>query len=171
MVASPQSSKCLTPAEAKQRAAACRQQGQTVVFTNGCFDLLHAGHVQYLQAARAAGDVLFVGLNSDVSVQAIKDPGRPLNGQDHRSAVLAGLSCVDVVILFDEPDPLKLIESIAPDVLVKGADWPETAIVGADLVKARGGRVLRVALEVELSTTILIQRVLERYGQAREPAS
>ncbi len=171
MVATSQSSKCLTRAEAGQRAAACRRQGQTVVFTNGCFDLLHAGHVHYLQAARAAGDVLFVGLNSDVSVQAIKDPGRPLNGQVHRSAVLAGLACVDVIILFDEPDPLRLIESIAPDVLVKGADWPETAIIGADVVKARGGRVLRVALEPELSTTTLIRRVLKRYGQRREPAS
>ncbi|MGD9251817.1 MAG: D-glycero-beta-D-manno-heptose 1-phosphate adenylyltransferase [Desulfobacterales bacterium] len=171
MVATPQSLKCLTRAEAGKRAAACRQQGQTVVFTNGCFDLLHAGHVRYLQAARTAGDVLFVGLNSDVSVQAIKDPGRPLNGQDHRSAVLAGLACVDVIILFDEPDPLKLIESIAPDVLVKGADWPETAIIGADFVKARGGRVLRVALEPELSTTALIQRILERYGKAGVPTS
>ena len=139
MVATPHSSKCLTLAEAGQRAAACRQRGQAVVFTNGCFDLLHAGHVYDLQAARAAGDVLFVGLNSDVSVQAIKDPGRPLNSQDHRSAVLAGLACVDVIILFDEPDPLKLIEAIAPDVLAKGADWPETAIIGADVVKARGG--------------------------------
>ena len=171
MVATPESLKCLTLAEAGKRAAACRQQGLTVVFTNGCFDLLHAGHVHYLQAARTAGDVLFVGLNSDVSVQAIKDPGRPLNGQDHRATVLAGLACVDVIILFDEPDPLKVIESVAPDVLVKGADWPETAIIGADFVKARGGRVLRVPLEPELSTTALIQRVLERYGKTREPAS
>ncbi len=171
MVATPESLKCLTLTEAEKRAAACRQQGLTVVFTNGCFDLLHAGHVHYLQAARTAGDVLFVGLNSDVSVRTIKDAGRPLNGQDHRSTVLAGLACVDVIILFDEPDPLKVIESIAPDVLVKGADWPETAIIGADFVKARGGRVLRVALEPELSTTALIQRVLERYGKTREPAS
>ncbi len=170
-MADPQNAKCLTPAEAGHRAAACRQRGQTVVFTNGCFDLLHAGHVRYLQAARAAGDVLLVGLNSDVSVRAIKDPGRPLNGQDHRAAVLAGLSCVDVITLFDEPDPLKLIETIAPDVLAKGADWPETAIVGADFVKSRGGRLLRVALEPELSTTTLIQRILKRYGQAGEAAS
>ncbi len=171
MMADPQNAKCLTPAEAGHRAAACRQRGQTVVFTNGCFDLLHAGHVHYLQAARAAGNVLFVGLNSDVSVRAIKDPGRPLNGQAHRAAVLAGLSCVDVIVLFDEHDPLKLIETIAPDVLAKGADWPETAIVGADFVKSRGGRVLRVGLAPELSTTTLIQRILKRYGQAGEAAA
>ena len=160
----PSRTKCMTLGEARQRASDCRRRGQALVFTNGCFDWLHAGHVLYLQQARAAGDVLFVGLNSDASMRAIKDPGRPLNGQDHRAAVLAGLACVDGIILFDDPDPRILIETIAPDVLVKGADWPETAIVGADFVKARGGRVLRVALEPGLSTTTLIQRVLKRYG-------
>ncbi len=149
--------------EAALRADACRQRGQTVVFTNGCFDLLHAGHVGYLQAARAAGDVLFVGLNSDTSVRAIKGRGRPLNCENDRLAVLSALTCVDGIILFDAPNPLDLITAIRPDVLVKGADWSEAEIIGADEVRQRGGQVVRAALKPDLSTSILIRRVLKRY--------
>lgn len=163
--------KHMTPEEAAQRAAACRRRGETVVFTNGCFDLLHAGHVRYLQAARAAGDVLFVGLNSDTSVRVVKGRERPLNRQDDRVAVLAALSCVDGVILFDAPDPLDLITALAPDVLVKGADWPEAEIVGAADVKSRGGRVIRVELQPDLSTSLLIRRVLDRYRNQPGAAS
>lgn len=158
-------SKRLTCEEAVRRADACRRQGQAVVFTNGCFDLLHAGHVGYLQAARTAGDVLFVGLNSDTSVRTIKGRGRPLNGEDDRVAVLSALACVDGIILFNAPDPLDLIVALKPDVLVKGADWPEAEIIGADNVKQRGGQVVRVALQSDLSTSILIQRILKLYGQ------
>ncbi len=164
MAAPPGATKNLTREDAARQAADCRRRGETVVFTNGCFDILHAGHVHYLQAAREAGDVLFVGLNSDASVRAIKDHGRPLNGQEDRAAVLAALGCVDGVILFDAPDPLELITALAPDVLVKGADWPEAEIVGADAIKARGGRVIRIALKPERSTSILIRRILERYA-------
>ncbi len=167
MTASPKMTKLLTAEEAVCQAAECRRQGKTVVFTNGCFDILHAGHAHYLQAARAAGEALFVGLNSDASVRAIKDAGRPLNDQTDRASVLAALACVDVIILFDDPDPLELIKAIAPDVLVKGADWSEADIVGADETKARGGRVLRIDLLPERSTTALIRRVLERYGVQR----
>ncbi len=171
MTASPADTKLLTRDEAVRRATTCRTRGETLVFTNGCFDILHAGHVHYLQAARAVGDVLFVGLNSDASVRAIKDRGRPLNGQAERAAVLAALACVDGVILFDNPDPFDLISALGPDVLVKGADWPEEAIVGADVVKARGGRVLRVELIPGLSTSIIIGRVLERYGPQQKAGS
>jgi rfaE bifunctional protein nucleotidyltransferase chain/domain len=156
--------KRLTPEAAARRAAACRERGETVVFTNGCFDLLHAGHVGYLRAARAAGDVLLVGLNSDTSVRSIKGPGRPLNREEDRLEVLAALACVDGVIVFEAPDPLDLITALAPDVLVKGADWPEAEIIGAAAVKQRGGRVVRVALHPALSTSILIRRILKRYG-------
>ncbi|MBL0714346.1 MAG: D-glycero-beta-D-manno-heptose 1-phosphate adenylyltransferase [Desulfosarcina sp.] len=171
MAVNHQPSKILSRVEAGRRVAEYRRRGAAVVFTNGCFDLLHVGHVQYLQAARAAGDVLFVGLNTDVSVRAIKDLGRPLNHQDDRAAVLAALSCVDGIILFDEPDPQALITALAPDVLVKGADWAEAAIVGADFVKARGGRVIRIDLIPDISTSALIQRILDRYGPACESAS
>ncbi len=171
MAAPPGATKNLTCEDAARQAADCRRRGETVVFTNGCFDILHAGHVHYLQAARAAGDVLFVGLNSDASMRAIKDHGRPLNGQADRASVLAALTCVDGVILFNAPDPLDLITTIAPDVLVKGADWPAKEIVGADTVKARGGRVIRIDLLPERSTSRLIRRVLDRYGAQRGSAS
>ena len=160
----PHTTKLLTLEEAVDRASDCRRQGRSVVFTNGCFDILHAGHVHYLQAARAAGDALFVGLNSDASVRTIKDTGRPLNHEADRASVLAALACVDVVTCFDAPDPLELITAIAPDVLVKGADWAEADIVGADRVKARGGRVLRIDWLPDRSTTMLIRRILDRYG-------
>lgn len=140
--------------------------GRVVVFTNGCFDILHAGHVRYLTAARRAGDLLVVGLNSDASVRLIKDPGRPINPQAQRAEVLAALACVDFVCLFDAPDPLELIRAVRPDVLVKGADWAEDAIVGADLVRAAGGRVLRIELLTGVSTSAIIQRVVARYGAA-----
>lgn len=141
-------------------------QKNKIVFTNGCFDLLHAGHVRYLTEARAQGDCLFVGLNTDRSVNRIKDPRRPLIPEDQRAEVLAALSCVSYVIFFEEPDPLTLIETIRPDVLVKGADWPEEKIIGADLVRSYGGRVFRVALVGGISTTKIIRRILERYGNS-----
>jgi D-beta-D-heptose 7-phosphate kinase/D-beta-D-heptose 1-phosphate adenosyltransferase len=140
-----------------------RAGGQVVVFTNGCFDLLHAGHVRYLAAARREGDILVVGLNSDRSVRDIKGDRRPILRELERAEVLAGLAPVDYVVLFDEPDPLRLIAALAPDVLVKGGDWPEEAIIGAQLVRDRGGRVVRIPVLEGASTSAVIARILERY--------
>lgn len=135
-----------------------------VVFTNGCFDIMHPGHVRYLAAARAHGDVLIVGLNSDRSVHAIKDPRRPILNQDQRAEVLAGLNCVDHIVVFDDPDPLALITAIEPQVLVKGADWAIEEIIGAREVIASGGRVERIPLVAGLSTTHIIDTILNRFG-------
>ena len=120
-----------------------RAAGGAVVFTNGVFDLLHPGHIRYLQAARALGDALIVGVNSDRSVRANKGPARPLNHEAERAEVLASLACVDCAVVFDEETPHALITRLQPDVLVKGADWAEDHIVGRDVVEARGGRVVR----------------------------
>lgn len=136
----------------------------TVVFTNGCFDILHAGHVTYLQEAANQGDILVVGLNSDISVKKIKGDKRPIVGEVQRAKVLAALECVDYVVLFDEPDPENLIININPHVLVKGADWSEDKIVGGDFVKKSGGRVERIELVPEISTTKIIERIIIRYG-------
>jgi D-beta-D-heptose 7-phosphate kinase/D-beta-D-heptose 1-phosphate adenosyltransferase len=140
-----------------------RRQRQRIVFTNGCFDLIHAGHVHYLAMAKSHGDILVVGLNSDASVRRIKDRGRPILSQDHRARVLVGLRSVDFVTVFDEPDPGGLIERLKPDVLVKGADWADADIVGRNCVLASGGRVVRVAVVPGLSTTAIIDRILVRY--------
>ena len=135
-----------------------RRAAGAVVFTNGVFDLLHRGHVAYLAAARREGAALIVGVNSDASVRRLKGPGRPLVAEKDRAYVLAGLAAVDAVVLFDEDTPRELIAALEPDVLVKGADYAPEAIVGADLVTARGGRVVRVPLEEGVSTTTLIAR-------------
>ncbi len=139
-----------------------RSAGRRIVFTNGCFDLLHRGHVHYLEAARRLGERLVVGLNSDASVTRIKGPQRPINPQSDRAEVLAALACVDLVVIFDEDDPLRLITCLRPDVLVKGADWQKEKIVGADLVLAAGGRVETIAVVPEVSTTMLIDRIMAR---------
>jgi D-glycero-beta-D-manno-heptose 1-phosphate adenylyltransferase len=136
-----------------------RAAGQTVVFTNGVFDLLHPGHVRYLQSARALGDALIVGLNADASVRRNKGAGRPINDEQERAEVLAGLACVDAVVLFDDDTPAEIIRSLQPDVLVKGADWAADRIVGRDTVEARGGRVVRVTVEEGYSTSSLVQKV------------
>ncbi len=144
--------------------AAARALNKKVVFTNGCFDLLHAGHVEYLEKAKALGDLLIVGINSDQSVRSIKGPGRPICPLEERCLVLAGLACVDLVVPFEDPDPFKLIKELKPHVLVKGADWPKEAIVGADLVQALGGEVRTIPLRPQISTSLIIQRILERFG-------
>ena len=137
------------------------RHGERVVFTNGCFDLLHVGHVRYLARARACGDLLVVGLNSDRSVRTIKGPKRPVMPQDQRAEVLAALACVDFVVIFDEPDPGTLIGAVLPQVLVKGADWPEDRIVGAREVRAAGGTVVRVPLVPGSSTSAIIERIVQ----------
>jgi len=146
--------------EAAAWAAQQRREGRVLVFTNGVFDLLHPGHVRYLAAARALGDALIVAVNSDRSVRAQgKGPDRPINPEAERAEVLAALASVDAVVVFDEDTPLEVITALQPDVLVKGADWGPDAIVGADVVRARGGRVERIALAEGHSTTEILRRV------------
>jgi D-beta-D-heptose 7-phosphate kinase/D-beta-D-heptose 1-phosphate adenosyltransferase len=151
--------------ELKKTVQVLKDAGKKIVFTNGCFDLLHLGHVRYLEAARAEGDVLVIGVNSDRSVHEIKGPNRPVVPQDERAEVLAALACVDFVTIFDEPNPLETIRTLLPDVLVKGSDWAEDAIVGKDVVEGHGGRVVRVPLTEGASTTKIIEKILENYGK------
>lgn len=140
-------------------AEVLRNAGKRVVFTNGVFDLLHPGHVRYLKAARAEGDALIVGVNSDRSVRAIKGPARPITPESERAEILAALECVDAAIVFDEDTPADIIRAIQPDILVKGADWAVDAIVGRDTVEARGGRVVRMPVEEGWSTTNIVDRI------------
>jgi D-beta-D-heptose 7-phosphate kinase/D-beta-D-heptose 1-phosphate adenosyltransferase len=149
----------VTVAQAQAFVAGLRDTRKTVVFTNGVFDLLHVGHLRYLRHARALGDALVVGVNSDRSVRANKGPSRPVTPQDERAEILAALDCVDAVVIFDEQTPYDLIAALQPDVLVKGADWADDAIVGRDLVEARGGRVVRVPIEAGHSTSALLERI------------
>ena len=137
-------------------------RGRTVVFTNGCFDLLHAGHVTLLERAKRCGDLLVVGLNSDRSVRRLKGPGRPVTGQRDRALVLAGLQSVDYVTIFDEATPQRLVDRLRPRVLIKGADWGADAIVGRQTVERHGGRVVRLPLLKGYSTSNLIERIRRR---------
>ena len=148
-----------TDADALALVARLRTAGKTVVFTNGVFDLLHPGHLRYLRHARSLGDALIVGINSDRSVQAIKGPDRPITPERERAEILAALTCVDAVVIFDEETPHDVIARLQPDVLVKGADWAADAIVGRDIVEARGGKVVRVPIEPGYSTTALVKRM------------
>jgi D-glycero-beta-D-manno-heptose 1-phosphate adenylyltransferase len=138
--------------------------GKRVVFTNGVYDLIHPGHVRYLRAARKLGDGLVVGVNSDRSVRANKGPDRPINAEMERAEILSALDSVDAVVIFDEETPHVLITELQPDILVKGADWAEDAIVGRDVVEARGGRVVRMPVEAGYSTSAILQRVRSRLG-------
>jgi rfaE bifunctional protein nucleotidyltransferase chain/domain len=136
-----------------------RTAGHRIVFTNGVFDLLHPGHVRYLQDARRLGDVLIVGLNADESVRRNKGATRPINSQEERAEVLSALACVDAVVIFSEDTPADIIRAVQPDILVKGADWAADAIVGRDTVEARGGRVVRIPLAEGYSTTAIVERI------------
>jgi D-beta-D-heptose 7-phosphate kinase/D-beta-D-heptose 1-phosphate adenosyltransferase len=153
--------KVLLQAELVRELDLKRQGGARIVFTNGCFDLLHVGHTRYLQAARGLGDVLVVGVNTDRSVRGLKKgETRPIVPDSQRAEVVASLACVDYVVLFDEPDPYALIRTVQPDVLVKGGDWKPEHIVGRDIVEGRGGRVLAIPLIPGVSTTALVQKIL-----------
>jgi rfaE bifunctional protein nucleotidyltransferase chain/domain len=146
--------------DAARWAADQRAAGRRVVFTNGVFDLLHPGHTRYLSAARAHGDVLVVAVNSDRSVRDLaKGPERPVTPEHERAELLAALAAVDAVVVFDDATPQRIVEAIQPDVLVKGADWAEDAIVGRDVVEGRGGRVVRVPLAPGYSTTAILDRI------------
>jgi D-beta-D-heptose 7-phosphate kinase/D-beta-D-heptose 1-phosphate adenosyltransferase len=139
--------------------AGLRGAGKVIVFTNGCFDIIHRGHVYYLEKARALGDVLVVGVNTDRSVRRLKGSGRPITGEDDRAHVVAGLAAVDYVCLFDEPTPHELVGELLPDVIVKGAGYNEDTIVGADIVRGRGGRVVAIEPLEGRSTSALIERI------------
>lgn len=148
-----------------QRITTHQQAGEVIVFTNGCFDLLHIGHTRYLDEAKQLGERLVVGINSDESVrQLAKGANRPIVPDAQRAEVIAALECVDYVILFDEPDPLNLIKAIQPNVLVKGGDWTPERIVGKDFVEERGGCVRTIPLVPDISTTTIIQRILTAHG-------
>ncbi len=150
--------------EAKMFVQFHQQQGRTVVFTNGCFDILHAGHVQYLNQAKALGDVLVVAINSDASVRKIKGDKRPINTQEDRAYILKNLKAVDAVLLFEDDTPLAVIETLLPDVLVKGADWAVEKIVGKDVVEAHGGTVQTISFLEGRSTTGTIEKILNAYS-------
>ncbi len=147
---------------AAEKIRALRDSGKTAVFTNGCFDILHIGHLRYLADAKSRGDCLIVGLNSDNSVRRLKGPDRPVNPENERAEMLLSLKSVDYVVIFDEDTPYELIAEIKPDVLVKGGDWAVEEIVGADIVLALGGRVMSLPFVEGRSTTAIIQRILKK---------
>jgi D-beta-D-heptose 7-phosphate kinase/D-beta-D-heptose 1-phosphate adenosyltransferase len=155
----------LSVAEAANWVTAERAAGRTVVFTNGVFDLVHPGHVTYLAAARAEGDVLIVAVNSDRSVRANKGPSRPILPEQERAELLAALEVVDAVVVFDDETPAAIVAALQPDVLVKGADWAHDAIVGRDTVEARGGRVVRIDVVPGYSTSRIVARMQETDGR------
>jgi rfaE bifunctional protein nucleotidyltransferase chain/domain len=160
-----QMKKILTWEELKKVVELCRNEGKTIVFTNGCFDILHVGHVRYLHEARKMGDLLILGLNSDASVRAIKGEKRPLVPQAERAEVVASLTMVDYVTVFDETTPLRLIEFLQPDCLVKGGDWKEASVVGRDLVRSWGGKVVIVPSTEGASTTSIVEKIIQAYGK------
>jgi rfaE bifunctional protein nucleotidyltransferase chain/domain len=161
--------KILSREDLKEKVAALKREGKRIAFTNGCFDILHVGHVKYLEQAKGLGDILVLGLNSDSSVRSIKGPLRPIVPQDERAYILASLEVVDYVILFDEETPLALIEFIEPDILVKGGDWSEETVVGRESVEKRGGEVVIIpqfngtGADHPASTTGVIERIMNTY--------
>ena len=150
--------------EAKNVCDGTKASGGSIVFTNGCFDILHPGHTRYLQDARKLGDHLVVAVNSDRSVKAIKDPGRPILAEQVRAELVASLACVDTVLIFYEDNPLRVIKYLLPGILVKGGDWSEDEIIGADVVKSVGGEVKRIPFVTGFSTTGIIEEILNRYS-------
>jgi D-glycero-beta-D-manno-heptose 1-phosphate adenylyltransferase len=160
----------LTLDEAILRFGREKRNGRRVVFTNGCFDLLHPGHIGILEQARALGDVLIVGLNSDASVRQLKGPGRPVLPERERAEILAALECVDAVVIFDELTPREVIARLLPDVLVKGGDWPGDQIVGREEVEAAGGRVVSIPVIPGYSTTEILRKIREGVPASRAEA-
>lgn len=148
------------PASIQERLEGWRAAGETIVFTNGVFDLLHPGHVEYLEAAARLGDRLVVGVNSDASVRRLKGPTRPIVPGEERAELVGALACVDAVVQFDDDTPERLIRQLRPDVLVKGGDWAVEQIVGREFVESLGGRVLNIPLREGLSTSALVERIL-----------
>ncbi len=159
--------KIKTREELKSLVAQLKSGGKHIVLTNGCFDILHVGHIRYLAEAKTYGDHLIVAINSDSSVRAIKGKGRPLVPQDERAEVVAALQCVDSVVIFDELNPLNIIEMFKPHVLVKGGDWTEETIIGADVVNTHGGEVISLPFVKGASTSSIMERIIQRYGRSR----
>jgi D-beta-D-heptose 7-phosphate kinase/D-beta-D-heptose 1-phosphate adenosyltransferase len=157
--------KILLPGDLQDKVRRMQKQGRSVVFTNGCFDLLHVGHIRYLQESRRLGDALVIGLNSDASVRKLKGKLRPLISQEERAHILSALDCVDYVIIFNELTPLKLLRSLKPDILVKGGDYRKSEVVGADFVESYGGRVKLVPVVQGKSTSEIVKKIVDRYGQ------
>lgn len=166
----PLKAKLLTPDAAADTVRCWKLQGKKVVFTNGCFDILHAGHVQYLEKAKASGDMLVVGVNSDASVKRLKGNDRPLVTAIDRCTVLAALEAVDATVIFDEDTPAEIIETLLPNILVKGADWPTDKIVGAKTVLAHGGEVKTIEFLEGRSTTSIIERIIAVYCDNKKKA-
>ena len=144
----------------KRKIALHRRQGKQIAFTNGCFDILHRGHISYLEAAKKKSRILIIGLNSDDSIQKIKGPKRPIIGQKERAGVLAALGCVDYVVIFNEETPYRLISAVKPDVLIKGADWKGKEVVGSQVVKSYGGEVEYISYVPGSSTTKIIEKII-----------
>ena len=157
--------KIKTPQQLRPVLEILRSTGKKIVFTNGCFDLIHTGHVRYLAKARSLGDLLIVAVNSDSSVRQLKGEKRPINSQNDRAETLAALESVDFVTIFDELDPHRVISELQPDVLVKGGDWPVEKIIGRDVVEARGGKVISAGYIEGASTTGIIERIVDRYSK------
>jgi len=153
--------------ELKKIVAGFKQQGKTVVFTNGCFDIIHVGHVRLLREAKTFGDVLIVALNSDASVRTLKGAGRPFVSEEQRAEVVAALEMVDYVVIFDELDPLRIITELTPQVLVKGGDWTIDTIIGRDVVEQAGGKVIPLRFIDGVSSTTIIQRILNTHTQVK----
>jgi D-beta-D-heptose 7-phosphate kinase/D-beta-D-heptose 1-phosphate adenosyltransferase len=160
----------LTLDEAILRFGPGKRNGRRIVFTNGCFDLLHPGHIGSLEQARALGDALIVGLNSDASVRQLKGAGRPVLPERERAEILAALECVDAVVIFDDLTPREVIARLLPDVLVKGGDWPGDQIVGREEVEAAGGRVVSIPVVPGYSTTAILQKIREGATTSRVEA-
>ncbi|HPP66370.1 MAG TPA: D-glycero-beta-D-manno-heptose 1-phosphate adenylyltransferase [bacterium] len=157
------SNKIKTLKELQKIVQQLRGQNKTIVFTNGCFDILHAGHLYCLEKAKQQGDVLIVALNSDRSIKKIKDKGRPIISEKHRAYLISGLSCVDYCIIFHEPTPIKIIEAIKPDILVKGRDYKKREIVGNNIIKEKKGRIIRIPLIPGISTSLIIKKIIQIY--------
>lgn len=155
--------KIIPASKLKSLGQSLRRKKKRIVFTNGTFDFIHLGHVTYLQKAKATGDILVLGVNSDKSVKSYKAPNRPINPEKDRMAVLAALECVDYVVLFGDPTPIKLINALMPHVLAKGADWKKSQIAGAKEVESWGGQVKRIALVKDRSTTRMIKKLKKAY--------
>ena len=164
------SKKIQAVSQLKKIAGTLKRQGKKIVFTNGCFDILHVGHIRYLTQARKMGDLLIVGLNTDRSVRMIKGDKRPIVSEKERAEVLAAIEIVDYVVLFDEPDPLRLIAALKPDILVKGADWSKDEIVGREVVEKAGGKVARIPLVPGSSSTNVIEKILSVYAPRQNPS-
>lgn len=159
--------KIRTKDELKDILQGLKGRGKKIVFTNGCFDILHVGHIRCLEEAKKRGDILIVALNSDRSIRSIKGPSRPFTPEEERAEVLSALACVDYVVIFDEPDPLELISSLKPNILVKGGDWTPETTIGREVVEGMGGKVVIIPQVQGVSTSAFVDRIVRKGGKAR----